>query len=442
MKNPYALRMENISEFVAMAKSKYDAMRKDVAARDGPRTWDDIKQSFQVMTQNRAGMRSPSSQSPLKKKSRDVVIDLTQGEDDSLPASSKAKPPACVHQTPLPSNNDGGRVQEDAYDPHMSYFLAKHVVIPMHVGPTRTPRARQIRRVPGEFFTDPVHGQRRLRMFVKRNMGQHVQMLSFPQGATDAGFHREFCRWVSDEYIPKAYDRLDAVKKRLPEDTFCQCPALGKHLALPGYKLDCGHVVCGSCLCKSIHKDGETPCCNVYIDHVPLPRYSREKLDQLLKSLNIQMEYEFILGDAWSKDNQVRKALQRKLHSAQQNTTARLENTRNEYVYTNNTHNTAASFFPYGNTTSNPLSKPTFLVSEKPTSPSCKGCQKTFLPDDGTLAFGISQNNSSVWYHMNCVDSGIRFRALTQGIEDYGSMDSTKKMRVIQEIFASSSIPP
>lgn len=273
-----------------MAKSKYDAMRKDVAVRDGPRTWEDIKQSFQVMSQHRAGMRSPCSQSPLKKKSRDVVIDLTQGEDDAPPhapvvedrvgsqASMKAKASTrhggMLQTPPLPS-----RCSEDAYDPTMSYFLAKHVIVPMPVGHKRTPRARQIRRVPGDFFSDPVHGQRRLNMFDKKKMGQNVQMLSFPRGSTDeesAGFYREFCRWVSGEFIPKAFDRLDAVKKRLPEDNFCQCRALGKHIALPGYKLDCGHVVCGSCLYKSIHKDGETPCCNVYIDHVPLPRYSRE----------------------------------------------------------------------------------------------------------------------------------------------------------------------
>lgn len=447
LKNPYALRMENISGFVVMAKNRYDAMRKDVAGRDGPRTWDDIKQSFQAMSQNRpgGGMRSPSSQSPLKKKSRDVVIDLTQGDDDTVvqdrvgsQASLKPKastqhggmPPACVHQTP-----SNGSVQKDAYDPSISYFLAKHVIVPMPVGHTRTPRARQIRRVPGEFFTDPVHGQRRLNMFEKKKLGQNVQMLSFPRGSTDAGFYREFCRWVSDEFIPKAYARLDKVLERLPENNFCHCRGEdrgGKHIALPGYALDCGHVVCGSCLYKSIHKHGETPCCNVYIGHVPLPCLSREKLDALLKSLNFQVEYEFIFGDAWSKDDQLHKALQRRLQSTRSH--AQRENTRNdEYA------NTHTSYIPSGmGITSNPLSRPTFLVSENPTSPSCKGCQKTFLPDDGTLAFGISQNNSSVWYHMNCVDSGIRFRALTQGIEDYGTMDSTKKMRVIHDIFASS----
>ena len=84
------------------------------------------------------------------------------------------------------------------------------------------------------------------------------------------------------------------------------------------------------------------------------------------------------------------------------------------------------------------LPRPTFIVTEKPTSPSCKECQKKFSSDDSTRAFGIRRDTVCSWYHMGCVDPGIRFRALTQGIEDYNTMDETTKTQILKDMLTTS----
>jgi hypothetical protein len=456
-KNPYAIRFDKIEHLVKVIYQRSEDRKTALGRSDKPRSWQAIKNSFNAIPGNTSVGRSPTMQSPVKKKSKEsVVIDLTLGEGGSgrkddvrqnlAPAQQQqqqqqqqrhasATPKMEPRPSPPQPTTATGTQRENTYNPNIAYYLGRDVHIRLPTGPTRAMRTKSIRRLPGDFLSDPVRGKRTLELFDQKLRGTFVTILVFPPETsqpTRSLFAKSFSNWMANIYAPKAHSRIDALVAKLPDTFMCHCSTeLHRHMALPGFRLDCGHAVCGICLQDSFERIHATPCCEREIRNMPAQLETNRELELRLGEENLHSEYATFYGDPKRKIEKLRGLIENRLRYTG------MSNNNN-----NNRHGAMGNSFPHADgllvEQHKLLPRPTFIVTEKPTSPSCKECQKKFSSDDSTRAFGIRRDTVCSWYHMGCVDPGIRFRALTQGIEDYNTMDETTKTQILKDMLTTS----
>lgn len=407
------------------------------------RSWDDLRKSFHAISQQRegsyTGARSPRIQSPVKKKSKEIdVIDLTETHTN-------------VPKAPL-SNKQAEKGCQNVYNPSISYYLQNEAYILMPVGPHGKMKHKHIRRVPGEFLSDPQHGSRRLNMFDVMMKGSHAATLHFRPRVSEqdkVGFAGEFSNWFVRAYCPKAYKALRNMALHAPEDLTCFCGnsnIYSKHFALPGYRLGCNHVVCASCLlesCSSRH--AMSPCCNKSIRTMPTTCDTNHTIKMMLEDRSMVTQYSMIFGEPRRMDEKLKRLLQQTvgrnqtspaMHPSRRTLTPTTQR-GNNYDTKNDHANASEAYITH--VQPSVLQKSSFVVSEKPSlGAGCAKCKQQFSPqEDSTLAFGIQQKNQCHWYHMTCVDPDIRFRALTEGIEGYSTMDNARKAQVIEGILST-----
>lgn len=423
--NPYALQIHDLTRFRMLVHERIWEKRKKNEPCNGPRSWDDIKRGFDTICHNHNG-KSVSEGSPVRKRCKDTVIDLTG--DTVTHVSTRERSYFEADGANLP----GKLTQATVSDPTYSFRLVKPHVMQIPNGPKRIIQRMGIFNVPREFFLDHQHGLRRLNMVRIKNVRK--VMLIMPH--SDIGlasmfndFLKEFSEYMASEYIPKAFKNIDNLIKTIPENILCYCglsDGSHKHLALPAYRLECNHLVCGACLREAVRQgkhitDVYAPCCNMKMRAMPYRISSLDDyMNMQLEAQNLKKEYDA----AYRIPSHIASKLEKELHNVSQQK-------QGDVSYREMASHGNLSDLTEGKTC-NLLPKPTFIVCKTAMTSSCEACNKTLSDEENNLVFGIQQDRASHWYHIKCVDPGIRFRALTEGIHGFGTMDSITKKQVIQ----------
>ena len=431
--NPYEL---NLTDMVSGYKDKIAERLEDLrikkARQSGqPLSWNAIKRGFGMM-----GGDEVHVQRDAKRDRRKDVIDLTGADDDDGgggPQKALERPPDPVVKKQ--ENNEFNA--ELCYEQGCVYVLERPIYVIPNL-PERFGRlSLRLKYIPAEYLKSPANGGVRM---IRLGKIRRVLNRNGPPEFEDA-----LKRWYSHDYYPEKFMNVQNAYQEIEASNMCYLGEPGsfrrhaRHLACPAVTIPgCNHKVCARCFLLWLEdergrlgpnaKRYSSPCCSQNMTHRPeVDRYLTEQICTMLEQLGVWDDFSSITFEG--------------------GVTVEYLFERTKAVLSLHFRNMAQTDVPSTQHAVQPVLAPGKLCGlggrlkfgVESAQGVCSKCSKGFQPNDG-MAFAIFTSRGGLQstkslYHMNCVQDGLKMRALTEGIQGYSDMDEAARHRALAEMF-------
>ena len=447
--NPYEL---SLTDMVSGYKDKIAVRIQDQRARISrqtgqPLSWNAIKRGFGMLGGDEGVHRDAKRDRHSIPGARKDVIDLTGADDDQGPRRQEIptrQPDVSAKNNETQENNKTRQNKTHqqhngqlGYEKGCVYVLERPMYVTPDVPGNFARMSLLLKYIPDEY----------LKVLEESSSGQNLRMVRVGNvrkvlNRSESGeFENAFRAWYSRDFYPKKFLNLQNAYKNIEWSKMCYFGEPGqllngrksaRHPACPAVKIvGCDHTMCARCFLAWIESEKgrirrkatshPSPCCR--LNMLRRPHVDRDLTDQIctrLKELGVWDDYTSITFEG---RNAIENLIER--------TTSQISISFPNMAHANApTQQAMQPMLAAGKMCG--LGGPLKFGVESAHGV-CSKCSKDFQPNDG-MAFVIMRSGSpstKSLYHMNCIQHGLKMRALTEGIHGYSAMDEAARHRAL-----------